>query len=658
MLPSGASPIATPMEVEPATTIQSPPTAAAATAVEFASSTQLLADVASLAAGDDTEDDDVAARAPSGRHVKRKLTRAPTTPRTPDQRRAHREAEKLARAALANAPDEPDSEDQSFSEFASPVRPAAAGRSRVVPGSATSRLTHSTDGTERSHTGLRHFGMKVCECVQAQQRTTYAQVADALIETMAGLDDAFGMMDTPDGGFKSRKRKEPSGDTPRTDAQEREEVKKNEKNVRRRVYDALNVMESAGVITKHGKQVEWVGLPVQLEAQLIAGKAECSAIRSRIELKRQQLSDLLVQQVCLKTLIDRNQKAAKAAQLRDLTAAGAAAGPTIGASSFALPLPSVALPPPPPLPAPAPASPMPPAVDQRSSTSSAKLPFAFASPPSSTVRSSSTVGSGVTVYEPRSRVPPNIPKSRSGHSRYARFLSGPVRSRESSPLIVRSHPGIESARVPIPMEREAQAAPHAASMIRAAVPASVAASMAHSTVTRSAIDVGSSSPRLSIPFVLLHTASSNVVHVQMTDDQREVIIGVSGPLTVAEHWGLLKMMGFDRVASYDLPRLTNSSGDMCDFYPPMSLTDYKQPTHHQHQQATTATALRSLAASAVGMSVPPPAHEDMGVVNLHPSTGSPLKEHSPSLDTTVKVEPLAGPLVDSTAPAAAVPMSD
>ena len=41
------------------------------------------------------------------------------------------------------------------------------------------------------------------------------------------------------------------------DAEGEEAIKEN-KNIRRRVYDALNVLISSGVIKKSGRQVEWV----------------------------------------------------------------------------------------------------------------------------------------------------------------------------------------------------------------------------------------------------------------------------------------------------------------------------------------------------------------------------------------------------------------
>jgi hypothetical protein len=34
-----------------------------------------------------------------------------------------------------------------------------------------------------------------------------------------------------------------------------------EKNIRRRVYDALNVLMAMGIITKNKKTITWVGLP-------------------------------------------------------------------------------------------------------------------------------------------------------------------------------------------------------------------------------------------------------------------------------------------------------------------------------------------------------------------------------------------------------------
>lgn len=72
--------------------------------------------------------------------------------------------------------------------------------------------------------GLRHFSAKVCEKVRSKRRTTYNEVADELVaELRHGVAD--------------------------------------EKNIRRRVYDALNVLMAVGVFTKVKKDIFWRGFP-------------------------------------------------------------------------------------------------------------------------------------------------------------------------------------------------------------------------------------------------------------------------------------------------------------------------------------------------------------------------------------------------------------
>lgn len=82
---------------------------------------------------------------------------------------------------------------------------------------------------DKAGKGLRHFSMKVCEKVQEKGKTTYNEVADDLVA---------------------------------------EEMKNNsydnncdQKNIRRRVYDALNVLMAINVISKDKKEIRWIGLP-------------------------------------------------------------------------------------------------------------------------------------------------------------------------------------------------------------------------------------------------------------------------------------------------------------------------------------------------------------------------------------------------------------
>jgi hypothetical protein len=104
----------------------------------------------------------------------------------------------------------------------------------VVPSDTSQQLTYPCPSISvlstpdapktacRSNYGLKSLSTKVKDVVLTRSRTTYSEVADILISEM--------------------------GVTANT---------KDEKNIRRRVYDALNVLKSAKVIKKTGKTVSW-----------------------------------------------------------------------------------------------------------------------------------------------------------------------------------------------------------------------------------------------------------------------------------------------------------------------------------------------------------------------------------------------------------------
>ncbi|XP_053680223.1 transcription factor Dp-1 [Anopheles nili] len=133
--------------------------------------------------------------------------------------------------------------------------------------------------TDKAGRGLRHFSMKVCEKVKAKGTTTYNEVANELVaeETQnqnLGVDSA-----TYD-----------------------------QKNIRRRVYDALNVLMAMKIISKEKKEIRWHGLPTSNTLQECEElEKENEKARQRIEIKQQQLVDLVQQHVALKSLIARNK---------------------------------------------------------------------------------------------------------------------------------------------------------------------------------------------------------------------------------------------------------------------------------------------------------------------------------------------------------------
>jgi len=136
--------------------------------------------------------------------------------------------------------------------------------------------------TEKGGKGLRHFSMKVCEKVKAKGSTSYNEVADELV---AELTD------------------------PR--CQSPSDQQYDQKNIRRRVYDALNVLMAMDIISKEKKEIRWLGLPTNSVQEAYSLEDEKAKRIDRIKAKTQQLQDLIQQQIAFKNLVERNKEAEK-----------------------------------------------------------------------------------------------------------------------------------------------------------------------------------------------------------------------------------------------------------------------------------------------------------------------------------------------------------
>merc|ERR1719427_430598 len=132
--------------------------------------------------------------------------------------------------------------------------------------------------TEKGGKGLRHFSMKVCEKVKAKGTTSYNEVADELVAELT------------DPRYQS-----PSDPT------------YDQKNIRRRVYDALNVLMAMNIISKEKKEIRWLGLPTNSAQECRKLEQERHKRLERIKLKTQQLQDLILQQIAFKNLVERNR---------------------------------------------------------------------------------------------------------------------------------------------------------------------------------------------------------------------------------------------------------------------------------------------------------------------------------------------------------------
>ena len=122
---------------------------------------------------------------------------------------------------------------------------------------------------------------------------------------------------------KSSKKSSSSGKPPKQNH--------DDKNIRRRVYDALNVLMAMDIITKNKKEITWVGLPGSSAVAVhqdhlgdgsgVTGRQvnglsrrkriqqlqdESTERKQSIRTKRECLQELMVQSVCFQNLLGRN----------------------------------------------------------------------------------------------------------------------------------------------------------------------------------------------------------------------------------------------------------------------------------------------------------------------------------------------------------------
>lgn len=162
-----------------------------------------------------------------------------------------------------------------------------ASRKRPIESEAVELGDESTESPDSKHPakkadnkaykGLRHFSMMVCKKVEEKGTTTYNEVADDLVIQV----------------IEERQKDEPG-------------AKFDEKNIRRRVYDALNVLMAMDIIVKDKKSITWKGLPTSASQDLEMLSREKEFRLQEVIRKRQALQELLIQQVCFRNLVEHN----------------------------------------------------------------------------------------------------------------------------------------------------------------------------------------------------------------------------------------------------------------------------------------------------------------------------------------------------------------
>ena len=111
--------------------------------------------------------------------------------------------------------------------------------------------------------------MKVCQKVKEKGITTYNEVADELVQEQQIAEDLNQDFDDD----------QPHGP----------------KNIRRRVYDALNVLMAMNIISKEKKEIRWIGLPSSSLQELSNLEDARAAAFERIRKREQQLQELILQ---------------------------------------------------------------------------------------------------------------------------------------------------------------------------------------------------------------------------------------------------------------------------------------------------------------------------------------------------------------------------
>lgn len=128
----------------------------------------------------------------------------------------------------------------------------------------------------KANKGLRHFSKRVCDKVKTKMVTTYKEVADELVAECVGNSDSATFL-------------------------------YDQKNIRRRVYDALNVLMALDIIGKNKKDITWKGLPtgsIQNSVYLVQEKENRL---NRVKRKLLALQEIIMQEVAIKRLVKRNQ---------------------------------------------------------------------------------------------------------------------------------------------------------------------------------------------------------------------------------------------------------------------------------------------------------------------------------------------------------------
>ncbi|CAD7696734.1 unnamed protein product [Ostreobium quekettii] len=133
----------------------------------------------------------------------------------------------------------------------------------------------------RSSKGLKQTSLRVMAAVKQQRRMSYTAVAEELVAEIASVARRESGEEFRDGSDND--------------------------NLRRRVYDVLNVLDAVGVIKKEEKQICWRGLPESIALLADQLRTEKAKLQEAVDEKRARLAQLAESFSALEGIVKRNE---------------------------------------------------------------------------------------------------------------------------------------------------------------------------------------------------------------------------------------------------------------------------------------------------------------------------------------------------------------
>ncbi|VDO03054.1 unnamed protein product [Rodentolepis nana] len=165
-----------------------------------------------------------------------------------------------------------------LSATAAAAHPGHFGR-QASPGGHEGEGEEDHVNTGLKTNGLRRYARCVCNKVKEKGVTSYGEVADELVHEYAAEHPMI-----------------PS-----------EQLHYIQKNIRRRVYDALNVLMALNVLQKEKKEIRWMGLPVNMIEECRRLEDEREKRQNSLRNKTAEIQELILQLIAFKNLISRNR---------------------------------------------------------------------------------------------------------------------------------------------------------------------------------------------------------------------------------------------------------------------------------------------------------------------------------------------------------------